>query len=148
MVPVTPEDETLGFTMNHSIPALFTLLSVRAVSRAPQSFPFAKTTCCMRVSLLSRWDSTSGANGSGPPRTIGEQVGSFARSELQLNPTPLWLRKTQSIPIHQFTGECVDAGNLGRTTTMYFTLGCTLMVASSPVKYQIHTKVGGMVLMS
>jgi len=42
----------------------------------------------------------------------------------------------------------VDAGNLGRTTTMYFTLGCTLMVASSPVKYQIHTKVGGMVLMS
>jgi hypothetical protein len=46
------------------------------------------------------------------------------------------------------TGEYANAGNLGHTTTMYFALRRTIMVASSSVMYQIDTKAGGMVVMS
>src|SRR5438132_14184172 len=41
------------------MPALVSPPTVTAVSRAPHNWPFAYTTCCMRVSLLSRCDSTT-----------------------------------------------------------------------------------------
>src|SRR5260221_1871474 len=59
----------LGLTTNHSTPARVFAEELTAVSRAAHSLPAAKTTCCMRVSLLSSAYSCSGANGSGAPNT-------------------------------------------------------------------------------
>src|SRR5438067_9133646 len=62
-----------GLTMNHSIPARLEagLPTVTAVSRAPQTLPFAYITCCMRVSLESGRETTS--LGLGAPTSNAQQ---------------------------------------------------------------------------
>src|SRR5437773_4913801 len=59
--------------MYHAMPAFALPSTVTAVSSAPYSMPLAYVTCCIRVSLLSSVDSTSGANGSGAPSRSVEQ---------------------------------------------------------------------------
>src|SRR5919108_4981174 len=72
MVPcakITPE---CGFSTKYATPALVDPFTVTAVSSAPQSLPFAYTTCCMRESLLGSLDSTF-ANGPVPPVSSRQQ---------------------------------------------------------------------------
>src|SRR5438067_3496268 len=66
--------ETSGLTTYHATPARFTPSRVTAVSRAPQTLPFAYMTCCMRVSFESRREMTSLWAGSAPKRSLQQPV--------------------------------------------------------------------------
>src|SRR5437870_5778477 len=61
-------------TMYQAMPALILPPTLTAVSRAPYSLPLTYVTCCIRVSLLSNVDSTSGLYGSGSPLRAIEHV--------------------------------------------------------------------------
>src|SRR5919201_5617297 len=59
-----------GFTMYHAMPARCGPASgLSAVSRAPQTLPFAYITCCIRVSFESGLEMTSVCAGSAPNRS-------------------------------------------------------------------------------
>src|SRR5438874_12782475 len=69
------------------MPALVFAEELTAVSRAPHSLPAAKTTCCMRVSLLSSAYSWLGANGSAKPLRKVPQALLFRQSARGVAPT-------------------------------------------------------------
>src|SRR5438876_11239975 len=66
--------ETSGLTTYQATPARFTPSKVTAVSRAPQTLPFAYMTCCMRVSFASSFETTSLWAGSVPKTSLQQPV--------------------------------------------------------------------------
>src|SRR5712692_233965 len=83
--PAPPD--AVGFTTNHSIPALLLAEPLTAVPKAPHSLPSAKATVSRRVSLLSSAYSWLGAKGSAKPSKKVEQAFMFRQSASGSSPT-------------------------------------------------------------
>src|SRR2546428_10560344 len=79
--------DAVGFTTNHSIPALVLAEALTAVPRAPHSLPSAKATVSRRVSLLSSAYSWLGAKGSAKPSRKVEQAFMLRQSASGSSPT-------------------------------------------------------------